>query len=357
MKAALLLLTLIASANALAATGERYEFYNGIRQMGMGGATVATVNDETALLANPAALGKLRDYFITLVDPELEVGVDTQKIIGYDILAAGNPQKVLDKANLHPDLHLHSRGQVFPSVVVPNFGVGLFFKQTVDSEVDSAANVFKYNYTSDAALVFGFNFRFWNGIVKIGTNVRMDNHTIVRNNAIDPTSTTLTLATLADSGLGVANDSGIILAAPIAWIPTLAAVYHDTGNTAYNMREGMFLKTTNRPAATPATLDAAIAIHPILGNRFRSTWTAEYQDALNVDKEKDYMRRVHAGVEVNFADALFLRGGMNQRYWTAGLELSMMNYQFQAASYGEDIGPDLTPREDRRYEVKFAFRF
>jgi hypothetical protein len=61
--------------------------------------------------------------------------------------------------------------------------------------------------------------------------------------------------------------------------------------------------------------------------------------------------------ELNYADALFVRAGMNQRYWTAGLELSIVNYQFQAASYGEEIGDDVTPREDRRYVVKFAFRF
>ena len=49
---------------------------------------------------------------------------------------------------------------------------------------------------------------------------------------------------------------------------------------------------------------------------------------------------------------------MNQRYWTAGLELAIANYQLQLASYGEEIGtgPSAT-REDRRYIFKFAYRF
>jgi hypothetical protein len=55
---ALVILTL-ASVHAVAA--ERYEFYNGIRGLGMGGAQVAVVNDETSLMINPAGLGKLRD--------------------------------------------------------------------------------------------------------------------------------------------------------------------------------------------------------------------------------------------------------------------------------------------------------
>lgn len=48
---------------------------------------------------------------------------------------------------------------------------------------------------------------------------------------------------------------------------------------------------------------------------------------------------------------------MNQRYWTAGLEMALKNYQIQLATYGEEIGTATTHREDRRYVAKFAFRF
>ena len=39
---------------------ERMEYYKGVRALGMGGVTVPTVNDETALIQNPAALGKVK---------------------------------------------------------------------------------------------------------------------------------------------------------------------------------------------------------------------------------------------------------------------------------------------------------
>jgi hypothetical protein len=119
----------------------------------------------------------------------------------------------------------------------------------------------------------------------------------------------------------------------------------------------MFMNTETAPESTPESVDVALAIYPILGRRLRSTWTVQYNDVLTYGKETDQMRRLHAGFELNYADALFLRGGMNQRYWTAGLELAIVNYQFQAASYGEDIGTADAPREDRRYVLKFAFRF
>lgn len=349
-------LALSLTANDLQAR-ERYEFYNGIRGMGMGGASVATVNDETALIANPAGLGRLRDYYITIADPEIEVGSHTQEILKYDFLKVTDPQLVLDKTKAKPDKHMHTRAQVFPSIVVPNFGIGVFGKNVVDAQVDSETNQFTYDYTNDYAVVAGVNFRLWDGRIKIGTNARIVNRTEVRRSNIDADSTGLKLKDLASSGMGVASDTGLILTAPVAGLPAIAAVYRDVGNTTYSLREGLFMDTDNDPITTRSTLDTAISFQPILGKRARSTFTAEFRDTLNIDKEKDVMRRIHVGYEINFADAFFLRAGMNQRYWTAGFELSMFNYQFQLASYGEDIGVDKSPVEDRRFEAKFAFRF
>lgn len=83
----------------------------------------------------------------------------------------------------------------------------------------------------------------------------------------------------------------------------------------------------------------------------------EYRDILTYDEEDDHQRRIHYGLEFNIFDRLFLRGGVNQRYWTAGIEIASLNMQFQAATYGEEIGEPGARREDRRYIFKFAMRF
>ncbi len=357
MKLRLPLFILMIAVSSQVWAGERYEFYNGVRMLGMGGAGVATVNDETALLVNPAGLGKLRDYFITIVDPEVDVGAQTEEIAGTDVLNVGKPQDMLAKALKNPDKFLHARAQIFPSIVVPNFGFGLFGRTEVNAEYVTATNKYKYDYTNDWSGVFGFNFRLFSGIIKLGANARITNHSVIRKDDIDPAATNLSLKSLASEGIGVGSDVGLMLAAPITALPTLGAVYRDAGRTSYNLRDGMFMNTATKPDSTPSTMDVALAIHPILSNRVRSTWTVEYQDVLTYGDEKSQMRRIHGGAEFNFADAFFVRAGMNQQYWTAGLELAMMNYQFQAASYGENIGDATTAREDRRYVVKFSFRF
>ena len=78
---------------------------------------------------------------------------------------------------------------------------------------------------------------------------------------------------------------------------------------------------------------------------------------LNVSEEEDSMKRIHTGAELNLSDVFFVRAGMHQRYYTAGLEFATAFYQLQAATYGEEIGTVSEPREDRRYVLKFALRF
>lgn len=333
------------------------EFYNGIRGLGMGGAAVATVNDETAVLVNPAGLGKLRDSFFTVFDPELSMGADTQAIIGYDVMAAFDPQAVLDLLNEgHRGKHFHQSIQAFPSFVVPNFAIGVYGKYSTDAELNEAGTLYSLDYTNDYAAVLGYNFRLWGGRIKLGFNTRIVNRIEIHQD-LPANSTGLKISSLAKEGTGVASDVGLILTAPWDWLPTLAAVYRDVGNTTYNIQDGMFLDTAERPDVTEAKLDAAFALFPILSNRTRMTITGEYRDVLNASEHENAQDYIHAGLEVNVADIFFVRGGMNQKHWTAGFELSLFNYQLQIASYGENVGTKADPKDDRRYVAKFAYRF
>lgn len=325
--------------------------------MGMGGAGVATVNDETALLINPAGLGRLRDYYITVADPLLEGGANSAKTMGLNATRMGDPQYALSLANKHPNQNLHERAQLFPSIVVPNFGLGLLANYSVDAKVNSTTSTYSYFYRRDVAAVFGLDFRFWNGIIKFGVSSRVVDRTEALQPSLSPTATNLKLTNLATGGLGIGVDGGMLLTAPIAWLPTLGAVYRDIGRTSYAMGPSSLIRSSTRPNGTPSTVDVGLSIHPILAKKVRASLTAQYDDILTYSKETSQIRRLHAGAEINFADALFIRGGMNQRYWTAGLELAIINYQVQIVSYGEDIGTAAAPVEDRRYGLKFAFRF
>ena len=338
---------------------ERFEFYQGVRQMGMGGASVAVVNDETALLLNPAALGKLRDHFVTVFDPEVALGGHVERVAGFDVMKLQDPQASLNMLNNgHQNRFLSSRAQVFPSIVVPNFGLGFFGRQQMNAQIDSETGEFLYNSLEDFSVVGGVSFRFWQGRLKLGVNARVTNR-IEISERTDVNETNLSRSGMAREGIGVGTDIGLILTAPWQWLPTLSAVWRDVGTTSYSWRDGMLLGDgeRDRPSVTDESLDLGLAIFPIIGKYARWTWTIEYRDLLTQHEVSNQLSRFHFGGEANIADSVFVRAGVNQGYWTAGVELATPFVQFQLATYGTEVGLRDQRREDRRYNFKVSYRF
>ena len=342
-------------------TGEKSEFYTGIRALGMGGAGIAVANDETAVFYNPAALGKLRDPFITVIDPEVHFGADTGSFVSgfsFDVISVDG---LSEKISEHPGRNFHLKAQIFPSLVVPNFAMGVLVKYDINGSFDSENNEIDLNYTNDIAGVLGYNLRFFDGRVKVGFSARYINRSQITDSNPIPLAdiSSASLDTLAQNGGAVAADAGIILTVPWKWLPTLAVTARDIGDTSFSLGGGFASGNGTDPDKVKQSVDAAIALFPIVANRTRTTITFEMRDILSedTDDKEDIMRLLHGGIEMNLYDVFFLRAGMNQRYWTAGIEFAMPNLQFQVASYGEEIGTATTNQEDRRYAVKFAYRF
>lgn len=362
-----ILLTLLTLGASEIYANEMYEFYNGVRQMGMGGASIAVVNDETALFANPAALGKLRDTFTTVIDPEIDYGeINSEIATGTGILEAFSLQGMLDKLNTAKDKHFHLRTQLSPSLVLANFGIGVYEKYSIDGEVTTSPNEFHLDYRNDLAFVLGYCLRIWDGRIKFGFNAKYISRLEIHDptTTIAPSVTNLNAKDYASEGAGVSADVGLILSAPWALLPTLAVVAHDVGDTEFTAGTGLVYGTSStRPRKIPQTIDAAIALFPIVGNRTRTTFTLEARDVTNALTEAngslitDPYKKYHMGLEINIQDMFFLRGGLHQHYWTAGIEFAYDRFQFQIGSYGEDIGTGTANREDRRYSAKFAYRF
>ena len=352
----ILCILLLCSFDALAS--ERRSFYNGARGLAMGGAQLATVNDETALLVNPAALGKLRDYYGTILDPEVEAtNAIGQMNRGSSITNPFSVEDMKNTLNISREAYYHAKAQVFPSLVMKNFGIGLYGNYLLDGEMNGAGTSLQTYYRSDMALVAGFNLPLWDGRIKIGVSAKLINRIEVDNPAVDPTGS-VDMATIGvTEGTGLSTDVGLILAAPVEWLPTITAVAHDVGGNSFDTSHGLRMTTTNRPTALKQDIDVAAAIFPIHANRVRSAWTVEYRGLLTGSDEVDKAKLIHAGAELNFSDMFFVRAGYNQRYVTGGIEFSTERMQFQLSTYGEEIGTSSNPREDRRTAVKFAFRF
>ncbi len=330
-------------------------FYKGARGLGMGGAHISAVNDETTVLINPAALGKLRGKYFVVDDIEIEMNADTQSLVGFDYLRGLYPQKVLDDVNSQPDIIYHLKSQVFLSYAMRNFSVGLYGNAIADASMDPAGPTpFNIDYRNDVAFVLGFNKRFMEGRFKVGANVRAINRRELKGN-FSNFNPSLSVSSDGAEGVGIASDIGIQIAAPWKALPTLSAVLRDVGGTKYSI-DG-FSDSASDPEVTEMSLDAGFALYPISHNYSRFTITGEYRDLLSGNDLKNDMAKYHLGFEWNSYDWFFLRGGMNQGYWTAGIEFAFSKFQLQIASFGEEVGDELEKKESRNFSLKFTIRF
>lgn len=328
----------------------------------MGGVSVATVNDESALAMNPAGLGRLRDFYGTILDPEVDISKnvpDMQRVQSFN--QPTTLSDVMPSILASKNTYYHARSQLFPSFVAKNFGIGLLGKYTLDGIASSNTSVDTF-YRDDLALLLGFNFRLWGGRIKIGFTGKVISRVELNEKTLNPTSP-YDLNTLASTGklkegVGAGGDVGILLTAPWTYLPAIGAVVRDVGGTPFDKATGIRrTDTTVRPDAQVQDMDVGVSISPIHSNGVRSTWGLEYQGVLTASQESDKAKLLHFGTEFNLGDVLFLRAGYNQRYWTAGFELASEHFQFQLASYGVEVGDEVTPTEDRRYNLKISFRF
>ena len=342
-------------AASLGGDNEVRQFYTGARAYGMGGASIAVVNDETALLSNPAALGKLRDFYGTLLDPEIEGGASSNRLYNAGLGGFFDPSAVEPAMVKEGVSDYHAKAQIFPSLVFKNFGIGVYARQSLDTHLDSTGQHMQTYMLDDQALLMGFSLRLFDGRIKFGVTGKAISR-IQIDKSLDTTGD-MSIGTNSSEGVGLGSDMGLILAAPWTFIPTLAVVAHDVGGTKFEAGSGIRGSTSTRPDKIEQDYDVALAIFPIHGNNLRSSLTVEMQNMVEGSKATDKTRYFHAGYELNWGDILFLRAGMNQKYWTAGLELASEHTQIQLTSYGEDIGPDGASQEDRRVVFKFSLRF
>jgi hypothetical protein len=333
-----------------------FEFYRGVRQMGMGGASIAVVNDETAVLSNPNGLGRLRDSFLTVIDPEItgsRSGADT--MVGTAIFNSVNPDDTYNELSDAVTEPYHFKGQVFPSIVFPNFGLGVLGRYEVLARRNADGSM-DYNYQNDYSLNLGYNLSFWGGRIKWGFAGRLINR--VESFGVRGPADSLAISSFANEGMGVSVDSGITLAAPWDYIPTLTVYVRDIGSTSFTAGSGMFGNSRNgTPRMVQQSIDVAIALFPIYSNHSRGVFTVEYTGVDSTADAEDPMDRLRIGAEVNLWDAYFLRAGWQQNDWTAGFEYATGIFQFQAATYSEQVVfPNIT-QQDRRAVLKFVVRF
>ncbi len=79
----------------------------------------------------------------------------------------------------------------------------------------------------------------------------------------------------------------------------------------------------------------------------------EIQDIGNNDGGSLF-RTLHMGTELEVKDTIFLRGGINQGYFTAGVGFDLPVLKLDLATYGEEMSLNVGGLQDRRYAIRIG---
>lgn len=353
---ALLVLGVSSVSVAQVDLGERYN-YRGVRALGMGGAQIATVNDETALYVNPANLLRLRETITSVFDIEMEYSDNLYYPVyqRQPFSSPLNPSAVISSLDQAPGDPFHFRATLHPTFVTQYFGIGLIQSQTLSARVSQDRSSGEVFYRDDQGAYAGIAARLFSGHVKIGGSAKVISRIEMDQSFVLPADTSI--AANASSGSGLGYDAGVVITLPSVYHPTISLVARDIGGTQFDKNFYNRRNTLDNPAEQQQTVDLAIAMFPNHGEKQRSVVTYEISNLEAFQTSSDKLRYSHLGYEFNYQDIMFFRAGMNQRHWTLGLEVASERSQLQIATYGEDMGPAGSSKTSRRYVFKWGYRF
>jgi hypothetical protein len=333
-----------------ASTKEYPTLHRGVRPLGMGGAFTAVADDENALFYNPAGLSEISTLQLGIFNPLIEASKGTIDMLNdaqdtdFDDIG-----ETTDFLRDYVGEHEHARVALFPHVGFNVFGFGAMVggigQAAVDLEVRNPvwpeAHI---DMVVDTGLVGGAGGRLPLTGLRAGASIKM-----ISRDSLEEVYTATDIA--ADdfdsrfdddqnSGSGVSLDLGAIYTLP--WVQ---AADLDVGLAIQNV-PSMDMGDA-RDIDTQANLGFALKKQFL---KFRLLGAVDYMDVTKaIGEDEDFGKRLHMGVEFQLPVVLSVRAGLNQGYYTLGATADVWIFQFDVATYGEEVGSYAGQREDRRY--------
>ena len=327
---------------------ELYEAYRSVRGMAMGNAYTAVVDNEEALMYNPASLCRVSGIHLALINPAASAeGFDLESSIR-DLTTAKTNTAIATALRQFYGKRADIAFSFTPIVAVPCIGVGLLgdFDLGVSLNNPAYPNL-NLKVLADYGGQVGFGVPLIPKILYFGVSAKF----LKRAGADVPIGIS-TIATLSDtqlrnqvanSGTGYGSDMGLTATLPGPIAPTLAFAWKNMGNTAFTQDAG--LRAPNKleqemTTGASLTLDAyVLKVRPAIEFKHMN------------DETEQLGKKIHMGMELDLP-IISLRGGFNQGYMTYGAGVDLGWVRVDAASYGVEMGVYPGQDESRRFAVQ-----
>jgi len=359
------LATICSSVNATPM--EQQGVYTSARWLGRGGAMVADVDDYNVIFVNPAGLSLIEEPILNFEFQLEGSGGVTDNMTAF----FGNSNKwvITDPADVNSlkGKDVRTRMSFLTSYVTKAYAIALISRGTMDNAYDNTAipnsDVFS---AADVTLQLTYGRGFLNDHLRFGGTGKVAYRsgrfgtftmTQLENEGIKPFA-----SALSQEGLALSFDVGMQYTMP-----------HDTydfniGGAALDLATPFGLdprlskgSDNGRPPILPARLDIGTGIK-VKDIGAGIAWRTDFDIIKSITKsESSILDIIHFGTELQFPRLIYLRAGMNQMYWSAGIGIKYYILECDFATYATNTATyyntDGRRESDRRYNFQFSFQF
>jgi len=376
-----------ATTSLMALYAEHTALYKDPRVMGMGGANVAVGSYSTAVFYNPAGLANIKKDHGFVVDV-LGVGLKGSKgfapfakdLSNVDSTAPdGGVGEMTSLLNKYSGQNFHVGANNYSSISKNSdafaWSIGLLGASDLNLMPHGVSTTLDVNARAYGGVVLGVAkpFETEYGRLDVGISLKY-----VQMKSFSGTLDTTTLINLKDSNdkltdirsaLNETDETGIGADIGVTYHPWVDNYWHPA--VAMSIMNIGSMNMNNAYGGQPMTLNLGASITPEFPVFDKFVFAVDYVDALNNFKYKvatgptatqytdnDFMKKLRLGVGMGLLDtsllSLTLNGGWYMKSYTAGVNIELLLFKLNLATYQEELGTGSVSIPDRRYVVQLG---
>lgn len=337
------------------------ELATSARALGMGNAFLSKVDDASAAFYNPAGLGTVRKshFHISNFHLEMNKGFLTTGSSGPVVDALKNTTKLFSLEGTrellkdNPGKIAHSRFHVLPNLTARYFSLGYLLSKHTRAVVTDPLDTegFEFADRLDHGPYVAFNFSFFGGVFKVGASTVYLNRNELKA-SVDP-SQTLNVDDQYQKGNAFITTLGTKLTLPVVFLPTFSATVHNALDQEFKNGRGAGV-----PEKIKRTIDVGFSITPQMSTRTRVHFEVNYKDLSKEFETVQSARRILAGIEFDYARAMFVRFGYGDGFGSFGIGARTNKFEFDISTYAVDTSSStFRGEEDRRFALSLSSGF
>jgi hypothetical protein len=339
--------------------------YQSARSVGMGGVRYTTGLYDENFFANPARVIDSPKWRIDIVN--IMVELNSGAISNIDKITGGGDE--IDKLASTAGSNNHVRVQtVIPAYYSHAFGNGRYaaalglvtsmqgdiglrrnmsLEPNVFTDVGPALTVAR-RFLKEDRLAIGVTAHY---MYRLATQNSFSTVDYIKGNKFNK-DTAMGEGSRMDFDVGARHD---LAWKPKGWEFQAALAMNNVTGTSYKANKPDLVSGSQpKPPRQPRTLNTGVSATKEGFLHFtKGTFAFEIQDIGNNDGGSLF-RLLHIGGELAVKDYIFLRGGINQGYFCAGVGFDLPVLKLDLATYGEEMSLNTGGLEDRRYALRFG---